>query len=142
MRRVWVLLAACFLLTAASVEQILVSAQVDKAELRMDEKLVYSITISGSIRETPRIQLSAIQGFRILSSGQSQEVRIQGSQATRALVLTYALAPTAAGSYRLGPVKVEIGGKNYETQPIEVKVLEEDEEDLPEIPKTEGGVIL
>ena len=59
-----------------------------------------------------------------------------------ALTLSYTLAPTAVGTYTLGPVNVEYKGKVIQTQPIEVKVVPSEAKPSQPPPQLEGGVIL
>lgn len=137
------------LLTPVFCEELTVQASVNKTEVRSDQKLVYSIAIAGALAEPPKVQLSGFEGFRVISTGQSQELQIHRGKKRQALILSYTLAPTAAGTHTLGPVKVEYEGQMYETQPIEVTVLPQgipprDEPDMKKLqdPDVEGGFIL
>ena len=132
-------------------EDLNVGAQVDKTEVATGQALTFSIMISGPIKETPKVQLTSFQGFQVVSTGQSQQIQIQGGQTRQALTLTYTLAPTEPGTHLLGPVKVEYRGQTYETQPIEVKVVQgparnktpqPSEPETPKEPRLEGGVVL
>ncbi len=133
-----------------AAEELRVGAQVDKKEVPSGDLLIFSITLAGSIRETPKVQLMAFEGFKIVSTGQSQSLQIRSGQVYSTLVLSYTLAPTAPGTHTLGPVKIQYHGKEYETQPIEVTVVkrppknepEPNREPLSEQPELEGGVIL
>lgn len=127
-----------------AAEDLKVGAQVDRNEVPAGERLTFSVTIAGPIRETPKIQLTTFEGFQVLSTGQSQSLQIRSGEVHSTLMLTYTLAPTAPGTHLLGPVKIEYQGKEYQTQPIEIKVVESKREPLPEKqePQLEGGVIL
>lgn len=104
-------------------EDLKVGAQVDKKQVPAGEPFTFSITIAGSIQETPKVHLTAFDGFEILSTGQSQSLQIRSGQVNSTLTLLYTLAPTAPGTHTLGPVKIEYQGKEYQTPPIEVTVL-------------------
>lgn len=129
-----------------------VSAQVDKQEVREGETLVFAVQISGPFRQTPKLELTQLEGFEILSTGQSQQVQIQDGEVNQALVLTYTLIPKAAGMHTIGPVRIEYAGKIYETQPIEVRVVpgsgrapaQRKAQPAPRkrAPRLDGGVIL
>ena len=131
-----------------SAEELHVSAQVDRTELRQGETLVFEIEISGPLRETPKIHLGKLEGFMLVSSGQSQQIRMGGAQMSQTLVLVYTLSALEAGTWTLGPVQVEYRGKNFETAPIEVKVLPGPPRTPPakepehRAPQLEGEVIL
>lgn len=142
--------AACLLppFSARAQEEpsLSVTAQVDKTEVRQNEKLIFSITIAGTRKTTPKVELASLTGFKILATGQNQRIQIREGQAQQALMLSYTLAPTTAGTHTLGAVKVEYEGKVYETQPIEIQVLEADKapesEPESELEIPEGGLIL
>ncbi len=133
-------------------EELRVGAQVDKSEISTGETLTFSVMIAGPMKETPKVQLTAFDGFQVVSTGQSQQIQIRPDQTQLALTLTYTLAPTQPGIHTLGPIKVEYQGKVYETQPVEVKVVPGPalERKIPEgkrkpnlpKPRLEGGVIL
>lgn len=137
---------------AMAAEDLSVGAQVDKTEVGTGEKFTFALTIAGPLRESPKIELSTFEGFQVVSTGQSQQLQMRAGQMRQTLTLTYTLAPTALGTHTLGPVKVEYKGKIYETQPIEVKVVqgktqpapeqEEQQEELPRTPRLRGGTIL
>ena len=159
-RGVWVqgcgMLAALFVLVIvpAFADDLGVEAKVDRTEVAAGEILTFAVTIEGAIQEPPKVQLASFEGFDVVATGQSQQIRIEAGQPQQALVLTYSLAPTTVGTHTLGPVKVEYKGRVYETQPIEVKVvrgspnpkrrpaLRSQPPRAPKAPKLEGGVIL
>ena len=123
---VFIFLAAEFLLFAppviAAEEEVSVSARVDRSEVPVGEKLLFEIVISGPIRETPKVQIEKLEGFKVVSTGQSQQVRVQSGKVSQTLLLSYTLLAAEAGTRMLGPVKVEVQGRKFETRPVEVKV--------------------
>lgn len=139
---VWVLVLAAAGVFA--VEELQVSARVDKSELRQGEILVFEVEISGPLRETPKVHLGGLEGFMLVSSGQSQQIRMNGGEVSQTLVLSYTLSALDPGTRTLGPVKVQYGGKSYETAPVEVKVLSGSppEKRPPHAPELQGEVIL
>lgn len=141
-----------FLLSGAAhaAENLSVAAQVDKKEVRPGERLTFSVTIAGSLKETPKVHLSSFDGFQVLATGQSQQIQILDGRMQQSLTLTYTLAPVSPGTHTLGPVKVEYGAQVYETQPVEVTVAgapagpepESEPQPEPAHPELKGGVIL
>ena len=109
--------------SAVEAPEIVVSSRVDKMRLAEGEPLTFSVTIAGPIKTTPRVTLSSLEGFQVMSTGQSQQVNIRGGQMQLSITLQYLLAPTAPGKHTLGPVTVEHEGRRYQTSPIEVEVL-------------------
>ena len=138
----FVLILLAPLLPQTGGNELKVAAQVDKTEVATGQPLLFSVTIAGTLQETPRVHLTAFQGFQIVATTQSQQIQITGGKAQQALTLTYTLASSAPGSYTLGPVKVEYHGQVYETQSIEVKVVEGPAPEPEQKPKLQGEVIL
>jgi len=118
-------------LIAAAPAEIVVSSHVDKVRLTEEEPLTFSVTIAGPIHTAPRVSLSSLEGFQVLSTGQSQQVQIRGGETQLAVTLQYVLAPTVPGKHTLGPVTVEHEGRRYQTAPIEVEVLPATHEPTP-----------
>ena len=114
---------AFFVPAAVSTDDLKVAAQVDKKEVAAGELLTYAVTIAGTLRESPKVQLTQFEGFQVVATAQAQQIQIEKGQPRQSLTLTYTLAPTEPGVHKLGPVKVDYQGKSYETQPIEVTVL-------------------
>lgn len=116
----------------AEEEGLSVSARVDKSQVEQGEKLVFEVEVSGSFREAPKVRISGFGGFKVASSGQSQNIQINSGGMVHSLVLTYTLLPLKTGNLTIDPVAVEYQGKKYETKPVEVKV----------VPRLEGEVTL
>ena len=74
-------------------EDLTVVARVDKTEVRTDQTLRFSVTIAGPLRKAPKVKLTALDGFQILSSGTSQEFQLHKGRRRQAMTLTYRLAP-------------------------------------------------
>ena len=126
-----------------------VSAQVDRSEVEQGGELVFQIDISGPIRQAPKIEMTSLEGFRVVSSGQSQQIQMRGGQVHQTLTFVYTLVASEPGDLTIGPVRMEVQGKKYETQPIQVRVLPGPErpaprkrEPAPQLPKLEGEVTL
>lgn len=143
------LAALCFFLLVASGiaepapaggEELAVQAQVDKMEVAQGEGVTFSVTISGVARGSPELELGKLEGFRVVSTGKSQEIQVKGGRMMQRFVLTYTLAATAPGTHTIGPVRVKHKGEVYTTEPIEIKVTEGPA--APRRPKLEGGITL
>ena len=104
------------------------------------EKVVFSVTVSGAIRQSPELELGGMEGFKVLSSDQAQQIEIKAGRMTQTFVLTYLLAAAVPGKHVIGPVRVRIRDKVYSTQPIEIQVTEGPA--VPRSPHLEGGITL
>ena len=126
-------------LPVSASEELSVSAQVDKSEVRQGEILLFEITLAGLNQETPKIQMGPPEGFKVVSTGQSQQVRVQAGKVSQTLTVSYTLLALEPGDRALGPVQVEIQGKKLETRPVHVKVLPGN---APPEPELKGEVVL
>ncbi len=134
-------------LTGATPREIVVASQVDKVRLTMEEPLTFSVTITGPVTSTPRVTLPSLEGFAVLSTGQSQQVTMRAGATQLSVTLQYILAPTAPGKQTLGPVTVEHEGQRYQTAPIEVEVTGAPRPPVerpaaPRRPTIRGGTVL
>ena len=127
-------------LSPARAEEITLQTRVDKTEAAVGEKILFSVTISGAVRQSPELELGKLEGFKVLSTDQAQQIEIKDGRMTQTFVLTYLLEATVPGTHVIGPVRVEHQGREYETQPIEVKVTEGPA--VPHHPHLEGGITL
>ncbi len=130
----------------AAEAELSVSAQVDKSEVNQGERLLFQINISGPIRQAPKIRMSSWDGFNVVSTGQSQQIQMQGNKIHQTLAFVYTLVATETGDRTLGPGGVEVQGKSTQPQPIRVKVLPglapKQENPTPRLPQLKGEVIL
>jgi hypothetical protein len=133
------MVAVLWLHGTAFCEELEVSAQVDKTELAEGEVLSYAVTISGSLKENPKVDLGEIRGFYLVSTAQSHQLQVKGKTVLRQTVLTYLLTPLKPGSYVLGPAQVTYRGKVYQTQPIQVTVTARVQAPRPVL---KGGMVL
>ena len=128
-----------FPLPVSAAEEVSISARVDKSEVRQGETLTFGITLTGLDQETPKIRMGLLEGFKVVYTGQSQQVQVQAGKVNQAMTVTYTLLALEVGDRTLGPVQVEVQGKKLETRPVKVKVLPES---APQQPELEGEVIL
>lgn len=121
-------------------DELTLQARVDKTEVAVGEKFLFSVTISGPMQGSPELKMGSFEGFEVVSTAQSQQVELRGRKMEQTLVLTYTLAAKAPGARALKPVRVEYQGRVYDTQPIEIHVKEGPVHS--ERPPLEGGFIL
>ena len=131
-------------------DQLQVKAALDRPEVALGEPFNFQVVISGVLKESPQVDVSSLQGFGVLATRQSRQIRVQGGQTVQSVALIYTLVGEKTGTYALGPVKVTHEGKTYETEPVKVKVvrgragekLRKKEPEPSERPRLQGGVIL
>ncbi len=100
---------------AESQHPITVSARVDRKTIPAGEMLNFWVMITGNIQETPQVQMNNFEGFKVVSTGQSQNIQVGAGQTKITLMLNYLLAPVTVGTHTLGSVKVGYQGQTYQT---------------------------
>ncbi|GAB4448803.1 MAG: BatD family protein [Anaerolineae bacterium] len=100
-----------------------ITARVDADTVAADGQLTLTVTVTGDFLTIPRPDISAIQDFIVVSSGQSTQVSIVNGKMTSQGVFIYRLQPLAEGDVIIPPVTVNIDGAEYSSDPIPVQVL-------------------
>jgi hypothetical protein len=126
---VFVLIAAAARPALAGIQ---VFAQVDTSEdIYVGESFTYNVIIDGE-NKPGRVDLAPLAQYNPQSVGnrdvsQSSVTIVNGRMTkseTKRYVMSYALTAGWAGQIQLQPVTVTIDGKDYQTNPIEVNVLQ------------------
>jgi hypothetical protein len=122
---------------AAKIEaDINISASVDRNVVSLGEQLVLSLTISGDVANIPAPTVPQITGFNIYSAGQSHSISFINGRVSSSLTYNYVLVPQSAGKFTIPPFVINIGGKTYQTEPIEIEVTQatQQQQQLPPTP--------
>ncbi|MBI4057026.1 MAG: protein BatD [Elusimicrobia bacterium] len=104
-------------------QDISLSATVDKETVTLNDQVMLSVTVGGNISNIPDPELPSMPNFNAYSSGRSQNISIINGQVSSSVVYTYVLTPRFVGTATLGPIRIQVGGKTVQTQPIQVKVV-------------------
>ncbi len=117
--------AAMSLLCArlAHAEEAAISAYVDKQTVYEGEEVNLRIKISGAGSNLPAPKLPQFQGFDTFYSGRASHFTFINGRSESTIEFNYVLVPKLAGSFLLSPIGVDIKGKAYQTEPIQIEVL-------------------
>ncbi len=102
-----------------------VRASVDQPVVAVGQQFTLSVEISGKDADRASApQLPPMQPFaNALGSGSSQNVQIVNGRMTVSKTIHYYFAATATGKFRIDPVQVTIGGKRYESLPVDIEIV-------------------
>ena len=128
---VWCLFLAFLPLSHA--EDISLTAEVNSNKVSLGSYLQLTVTVNGSA-SIPEIQLPAIDGFDTEYNGPSTRVSIVNGQYFSSKSFTYSLLPQKTGKFTIPPLVTQINGQSYETQPIEVEVVDSSQEAYSSMP--------
>ena len=101
-----------------------VRAYLDKTRVRLGERFVLSVEISGeAARDYKEPSLPEMSDFaRFQGSGSSQQLQIINGRASSSHKINFYFTATREGDVEIGPVKVESRGRMYPTQPINLSI--------------------
>lgn len=109
--------------TAAESGAFEVSAWVDKTEATLEDQIFLTVSISGQRRLPSEPILPPLPDFSVTQGGSSSQTKIVNGSISTSVEATYLLTPRRAGSFTIGPVRIEKKGRTYQSQPIAVKIL-------------------
>ncbi len=119
--RILAFLAAFLLFTGPALAQG-IKVTIDRVEATVREQLVLRVTVEGSQSAQP--QLPDLSNFQVYDRGQQSQFNMVNGRTTVTVSHNYILVPKTTGTFSIGPAKVEIGGKLYQSRPFSVRILE------------------
>ncbi|MBM3307368.1 MAG: protein BatD, partial [Candidatus Eisenbacteria bacterium] len=107
---------------AADIE---VAATVDRTVASVNDRIVLTVTVTGTMRQVPTPKLPDLSdSFVVQSAGSSTNFSMVNGQVTSSRSWSYSLLPRSVGSFTIGAAEVEFAGSVYRTDPIAVEVVE------------------
>ena len=100
------------------------TAAVDKNSVATDEQFTLQFILNGSgLSGEKNFSLPDLSRFLILSGpNQSSSMQFINGAVSSSVTYTYALQPREPGKFTIGPASIEVGGKQYSSEPIEITV--------------------
>lgn len=109
------------LLYPDSVRAQSITATVERSQITIEDQLLLTLTVEGA-QVVP--ELPALPDFRVVPRGSQQKFELINGRARSSVVFNYLLIPLLPGEFTIGAAKVTIDGKDYESRPFTVKVLD------------------
>jgi len=109
--------------TPAVSDALEVRAWVDKTEATLEDQVFLTVSISGQRRLPSDPILPPLPDFSVTKGGSSSRTQIVNGSINTSVEATYLLTPRRAGSFTIGPVRIEKKGRSYQSQPISIKIL-------------------
>ena len=115
----------------SAVAQVQVFAQVDsQKDIYVGESFIYHVIIDGE-NNPGQVDLTPLAKYNPRSAGNRDvsqtSINIINGKTTKNVVkryvMSYSLVSNQTGSIELGPVKVTVAGKKYQTNPVSVNIL-------------------
>lgn len=124
-------LAGCFLFACVLflgtgkgwAQDITFHAEVDRTNSSIGSPVRLTLTVEGT-QDVAEIPMPAIDGFDAQYLGPSTRISVVNGRYSASKSFAYSLLPLRAGRLTIPPVRAEIFGKIYATQPIEVDIAD------------------
>jgi len=116
--------AACPPCWAQALE---VQATVDKDVATLEDQITLTVSVSGDEggRHVPR--LPSLPDFHVVEGGTSSRIEIVNFRKSASVEHRYFLLPRKAGTFTIGPVRVQSDGQTAESRPVQVRILPADQ---------------
>ena len=113
------------LVIASSVFAQSFNATVDKTTVGQNERFqVYFKMDGANVNQVQNFRGPVFRNFIILGGpNQSSSIQIINGQMSGSLSYSYIIQPKAVGTFSIGSAQIEYDGKQYQTNPIKIKVV-------------------
>ena len=99
-----------------------VTASLDRDTIDLDDTFLLTVTIEGETN-VPLPVLPPIDGARLIGRRTESSITILNGKASATFKFSYQFRPLRSGILTIDPIKLELGGTAYETQPLSVTVI-------------------
>lgn len=122
LRIFFLLLFGCFLLVLAgeAAAEATVSATLSPSSFSIGQSGQLSLTVTGT--KSAELELPEVEGLEILRRGQSSRMNFVNGTYSSSLTTTFIVIASAPGQYIIPPIRVTVGKKHFETEPLELSV--------------------
>ncbi len=98
------------------------SAQVDRTEVGVDDRITLTLTVEGGGGGNLETDLGETGAFHVNSAGTSQNISIINGALSARTIRTYVLTPRGEGTFTIGPFRVREGGEEATHPAIPITV--------------------
>jgi len=97
-------------------------ANLDRTQIQLDEQVALTVSLEGEVQAVPRPVLPQLNQFIIYEAGRSQNFSYVNGQVSSSINFNYVLMPKLAGKFTIPPIEIQLEGKTYRTNPLEITV--------------------
>jgi len=98
-----------------------VVAELSSPAIALDEQVTLTVRITGA-QSTSEPELPSLQAFNVYTTGRTFQSTYVNGQMTSYVEYSYILIPKQTGKFLIGPIKVAIKGKTFQTQALALEV--------------------
>ncbi|MHC5090707.1 MAG: BatD family protein, partial [Planctomycetota bacterium] len=112
------------LMAGQTMAQVQVQAQVDRSSpIYAGSRFAYNIVVADG-SQPENIDLAPLKNYRPSTPSTQSRTSVVNGRASSYQILTYQLLAPSKGEHTLPSVTVTVDGKNYQTNPLEISVVE------------------
>jgi len=75
------------------------------------------------VKTVPQPKLPQLNQFSIYAAGRYQNFSYDNGQVSSSMNFNYVLVPKSAGKFTIPPIEIQLDGKTYQTNPIEITII-------------------
>ena len=110
------------LVATPSLAQVELDARLSRSQLSVGETTVLDVVIRGASGEVSQPQFALPPGIEILGTSRSQNFSWVNGRSSSEIGYRFEIGPTVAGTHRIGPIEVRVGGKTYRRAALTMRV--------------------
>ncbi|MHB8835968.1 MAG: BatD family protein [Candidatus Methylomirabilia bacterium] len=116
--------AALLLLAVArpARSEVTIALSLDRSEATLADSLMLSVSVSGAHGDNARPTIAGLEDFLVRPAGTSTRVEIINGAYSAGTDFSYLVQPKKAGSFRIGPAQLTVGGTTYRSNVATVTV--------------------
>lgn len=123
-RAVAVLVAAllCLAVVPPASAEVAITLNLDRSEATLTDSLILSVSVSGAHGDAARPSLQGLEDFLVRPAGAATRVEIVNGKYSAGTDFSFLLQPKKAGSFRVGPAVLVVGGTTYRSNVATVTI--------------------
>ncbi len=107
---------------AKSYAEISIEMSVDKNSLSPEEELQLQISVRGANSLSNAPQIIGLENFEVTSQSSGQSIKLINGTMSVEKNFYYTLVPKKVGTFKLGPVSIEVEGSPVQSNSVEIEV--------------------
>ena len=118
--------------TVWAADDVTVTLRLDRTEASLSDTLRMEIHVSGSRKSDQQPDLKGLKSFLVTNGGTSSRVEIINGKINSGVDYSYFIQPQKVGKFEIGPIRVTIDGKTFESNTQSLVVRAASQSDSPD----------
>ena len=102
--------------TVWAADDVTVTLRLDRVEATLSDTVRMEIRVSGSRKSDSPPVLHGLESFLVTNGGTSSRMEFINGKVNSGIDYTYFIQPRKIGEFKIGPIKVNVDGKTYESE--------------------------